>query len=1232
MTDEKIVPTPSLRPQIIEAINNGQFAIFFGAGISMLIGCSSWDRLAENLIEKCFTTPKNDDSSKCCITFKEKEALQKMVNPKKIITICQYILNKNGFSDEFFNEILKSLDPDPTLLERQNIYNELYGLRGLFITTNIDTHFDNKFHPARIVYQLGDFEPDIIPETIHESKLYHIHGSILDRSSIVISVKDYLDRYNDARFQTFLRKIFSEKVILFIGYGLNEFEVLDFLIAKSRGYSLPEAKHFILLPYYRGEETLLEYEEHYFSQFGISVIPYLKDEKGYGQIYDIVKKWNRDITLQTRFLHDAYDELKRAADHYDSELEDRIFQLIKNDKSLEFEFFRQLSKSENPTSWLKPVTRRGYFDPQNNPASTAGFGSYWNAMAALENIANVNGSSPITDITEDIISIINLIIDYRDDKGQRIENPLTDRHIIRIIFLLPLERISDYYFEFIRKCLNSQYEPVIIAEEIGDRIIPKLFEIDRNVHLINILDIILDFKESKPRRFEDYSSILGQYYLQILLEKHSEHFIKVCNLQAIDIALEKIELIVTKDDSQFHEIWTPSIREKCEFKDRYDNQIIHFIWTGFKILGPIEIRQRVYELLKKEHPIFKRIAICAIDEYYSELKDLFWQCGVNPLDEYHIKHEVYELFNNHCLTFSDNEIQTILDWIETASYYEYRVSDDEDVQQKYLARCKKEWLLSLLSTNNPDVQKIYEKYHTINPVEISHPGRTIVVEHMSGSISPISKEDLLEKSNQEIVQYLNGFKEDDIGWSKISVHSLGDIFRMCIIENPQKFVDDLDPFLDLKRIFQFELFFGLSEAWREGKNYEWKGVFLFINNIINSEDFWLEVYQEGRSNYRNWIISRIAVLIEEGTKNDAHLFDLELLPEAERILLKLANEAESDLYNMGDLATSVLNSNKGNIYSAMISYSLCFARHYRKDVEQRWVDSIEKEFERRLDPDIEPSVELSVTLGKFFANLCYLNKKWVVDNVNKIFPKENETHWNAAFSSYLFYSKVYKSVYKLLKSHGHYEKALTTDFSDPHINENIIHQILIGYLEGFEEIEDESGLLIQILDIWKSKQIVELIRFLWWYGQRQSQEKRQKILPLWKIIFEKASQDITNVGNIQILSELNDWVLLTDDLNDDICNWLKSTVKYIKPHEFEFIEQLIRHSEKKPKCTGEIFISMAESGHFFEYKKEEIIKFVTILYSKDEKKIADTICNLYLEIGYDFLQPVYAENIKNNLK
>jgi len=1222
MSKQRIVPIPSIPPQLIEAINNDQLAIFFGAGTSMLIGCSNWEKLASDLIEKCFTTNKNGETGLTCINYKERETLSKMKDPKKIITICQYILESNGSRDEFYSQIEESLKPNQKLLEKHNIYTELQGLRGLFITTNIDMHFDEKFRPDQIVVRKEDFNPS----NIDTSKLYHIHGSLSDPSSVVITVKQYFDRYNDDLFQTFLKTIFEEKVILFIGYGLSEFEVLDFLITKSKVLPTEEGKHFILLPYFSGEETLVQFEKHYFSQMGITVIPYRKDEKGYVQLFDIIKEWNQEILLISHYLHDKYEELEKAANNYDPSIEERIFQLIKNDNLLESEFLRQLSKSENPSPWLRPLKGNGYFNPQNNPMATSDYGSYWNAMGALENIAKVNNKDLSKEITGDIKAIIGSIIDYRDENKRRIENILTDRHIIRIIFLLPSDDINEQYLDFVKNCLHFYHENILIAIEIGEFVIPRLVENENCDLLLNILDISLGFMRTNTSTFEEYTSVLSPFYLQTIIKKFTTQIILTCGSSAIRIALQKIEQIIAEDPSQFNEVWLPSVKEENEFKDRYDTQIIQFIWLGLRKLETAQIKEIIVDLLDKEHPIFKRIALSIIDDKYTEFKDLFWNLKTNPLPDYHLKNELYELFSNHCKEFSDNEVNTIIEWIET--YHEEQIPDEEnEEQEKYLAYVKKEWLLALLPTGSSKVQTLFNHYDCIDPTKISHPGRNLVIEHFSDLTSPITKEELIQKNNTEIVDYLNTFEDEIFGKSSISRHSLCEIFRNSIIEYPQKYVQDLDPFLNSDRVYQYEIFLGLFEAWRKEKEFRWDKLLHFINSILESENFWTDSYPEGQFHYRDWIISRIAILIEEGTKNDTNLLDLELLPEVENVLLILAKNSESDLSNYGDLVTSVLNSNKGCIYSAMINYSLCFARHNRINEEIRWPEAIKEDFEKRLNPDIEPTVEFSVTLGKYLSNLCYLDKEWVQVNFNRIFPKDDNIHWNAAFSAYLFYSQIRKDIYILLKENGHYSKAISNQFEEPRINERLIQHICIGYLEGIENLEDEESLIYQILETWNSEQIVEIIRFLRWFNKNIDPEKRLMIIPLWKKIVSKISLDIENPNNIKILSELNKWIALVDELTDEICGWLKLSVKHIRQYDIGFIEQLRRHSETKPKCAGELFLTIVESGNFNEFQKDEIIKFVSILYEKKETENADRICNLYLSAGIDFLKPVYGKHM-----
>lgn len=142
----------------------------------------------------------------------------------------------------------------------------------------------------------------------------------------------------------------------------------------------------------------------------------------------------------------------------------------------------------------------------------------------------------------------------------------------------------------------------------------------------------------------------------------------------------------------------------------------------------------------------------------------------------------------------------------------------------------------------------------------------------------------------------------------------------------------------------------------------------FISQLLESTNFWNIKQAEDESNYRNRIVSQIADLIDEGLLKD-HTFENGTLSLAEDILLTLAQKANSDFYNMRDLTTSVLNSSKGKIFSALIDYSMYFSHLIIEGEERKWKESIKSEFNTRLDRDFEPSVEFSYILGKYISHL-----------------------------------------------------------------------------------------------------------------------------------------------------------------------------------------------------------------------------------------------------------------------
>ena len=194
MTDDIILPVPLVPSGIFKAVNDKKLAVFIGAGVSRIMGCIGWDELARRLVNKCASIRKIADGS-LYLSFREAEILGGYNDHKKTITICYDIMKENSCEDAFFEVLRKSFEPDEEHSSYRDIYRQLYGLRGLFITTNADEHFDAQFNRDRIVYE--GFHPDAIDYT----KLYHIHGSIRERGSLVFTVPHYIDRYRDPKFR-----------------------------------------------------------------------------------------------------------------------------------------------------------------------------------------------------------------------------------------------------------------------------------------------------------------------------------------------------------------------------------------------------------------------------------------------------------------------------------------------------------------------------------------------------------------------------------------------------------------------------------------------------------------------------------------------------------------------------------------------------------------------------------------------------------------------------------------------------------------------------------------------------------------------------------------------------------------------------------------------------------------------------------------------------------------------
>ncbi|MCK9420584.1 MAG: hypothetical protein M0R70_14525 [Nitrospirae bacterium] len=911
-------------------------------------------------------------------------------------------------------------------------------------------------------------------------------------------------------------------------------------------------------------------------------------------------------------------------------------QRIKNDKSLEDHFFHKLAVASKPLEWLVPLRDAGYFDPAKNPRpkevpnKKGYYILHWNIFDALENMAVKNEGSPNNEVSKMLLEIVDGIIAYREN-GKRIDNYISDWKLLQIISHFPIVYIGTQHIQFIKDALRPSVGTSLLDHEIGKLFLPKLIKEEAAELTIGLLDVILHYSKSDREPIREYISVIDPYYLKEALDDNKKGISEICAVEAANVAITKIKEILKEDESQFNYVWIPAIEdhEQTTFPDRYECQLVHFVKDMLEASDPKESEPIAKNMLGEEHAIFKRLAYHLINHHYDKLSHLLWSMPYNPLNSLTI-HELYELFKTHCKSFNETQIETILNWIETQDFY---FSDDKSrIPEKDKAYYKKEWLLALLDTNNEEVKRRYEAYNSINDAAIEHPG---FHSWSSGGgwiqdVSPIDEDEFKKKTNHEIVAYINSYKEEDeISWKDFARINLATSIRKFVSNDPVRFSTNLAPFLSVPRKYQYEFLRGFEEAWRNNKDFDWNELLPFMKKLIEDGSFWIGEMKEGKSDYKRWIADTIANLIWEGTKNDKHAFSLDLLPIAEQIILLLLKNVNRDMSMMSDLVTSVLNSSKGKVFIAAINYSLRYARLYGQGKENKWIEPIKSAFMERLDKTKETGMEFSVVIGWHLPYLNYLDKQWVIANINKIFDIESEEYWQAAFTGYIIMtSTVYEEIYELVRDNGHYERGLSCLFGDKQASDKLVQHITIGYLAGWNNLTDVNGLIYKLIVSGNIKHISQVVSFIWTFRDRDDEELRRKIKPLWKAIIEKVAPNVEEDEYRIIASNLGRWLSLVDTIDDDVYEWLQISVTAIEENWNSgfFIEYLRRHVMKTPSMVGNLYLKMLNTGTYPDYKKEDIIAIVQALYDINEKDTANRICNLYRSKGFEFLSETFEKH------
>jgi hypothetical protein len=264
------------------------------------------------------------------------------LNPRIKLSLARMLERENGVDIDYkglLHREERSKHPSGVRL-----YTALFKLAKTFVTTNYDEWLDERLPDPtptaappegdgakeplptiRVIHKVSELTPAALAEP---NSVIHLHGSLHDPKGMILTTQDYVTHYANDRLSgdpakenrvlTFLEHLFANKTVLFIGYGLEELEILEYVILKARrapGSPENEAKHYILQGFFSHEEALMrQMKSYYLKECGIELIPFLRDEKDFDQLIDVLEHFATIVPASTPLVIEKALEMEALLD------------------------------------------------------------------------------------------------------------------------------------------------------------------------------------------------------------------------------------------------------------------------------------------------------------------------------------------------------------------------------------------------------------------------------------------------------------------------------------------------------------------------------------------------------------------------------------------------------------------------------------------------------------------------------------------------------------------------------------------------------------------------------------------------------------------------------------------------------------------------------------------------------------------------------------------------------
>lgn len=819
------------------------------------------------------------------------------------------------------------------------------------------------------------------------------------------------------------------------------------------------------------------------------------------------------------------------------------------DEALERYFFKHLAESGN-LGWFEPLKARGIFEKPTEPIEVEGKVVFpqWYALWYLIAVAPYR--------PEDVVSIAETL---------QTRNLNFMLGLIRTAPRMPsaeAARMAHLVIRWADVGLPLEESVLELTQYlITQRQWDAAYELAELILSVAEQPVSEEMRQS-PFFFPQAAARAEIYFARQFVESVLPNLSEYDPLRTLQVAQHNLEEALQIEGHNFSYISRPAIElHNQNIGQDIKNLLVDSLVQALQALfqqDQAQGRQIIQNYLQHRWSIFRRIAIHTIRLNAAIVPDLVRQLFSTKqyLEDQDVHHEYWLLMHEMFGTLSQPGQSNFVEFLLSQLPPEQKDYDYAQHGQRYHILRQLEAIKGYLTQDKhreivAELREMYNKPE--HPEFLSHSQQII------GFVGSTSSVDLAAMPSEDILAELK--KElPHTDFDKPSQEGLAHSLKDAVIEDPQHFVDIIPGLIasSISPIYIEYLLWGLREAWTGGKDFDWEPVLALCSKVSKiglTEDQESDSSDSDHRMRSNTEIRRtVADLIKAGVVNNKHAIPYELLSTARDILFVLADDPEPTTENERKWAAEVpygfltvaLNVVRARAIETLLQYALHLARTQQETSSKeesllgsRMEQAVRGKLTEKLDKRLDPSLAVHCLFGKYFPNLDYLDKAWVLTHLEEIFPRTPEMidYWEVAWNGYLYREDFFDHLYEVLKPYYRYalnQMALGESgrAGADYARTRFAQHLALLYWRGLETFETEDSLIPVFFTVASDTIRAMFVRHLGG-GLREvspsnKSDEWQRAKMIWKERFDRikvgAEQENALEGFTQELDAFSSWI------------------------------------------------------------------------------------------------------------